>query len=443
MPLSCVFPRHFLWGCAASSYQIEGAPEEDGKGPSIWDEFCKLPGRIRDGSTGRTACDHYHRYLEDLDLMKQIGIRAYRFSVSWPRVFPQGRGRINEKGLDFYDRLVDAALERGIEPMATCYHWDLPQALEDEGGWRKRQIVRDFEGYCRALAKRLGDRVRMWCTINEPWCVFGMGYQSGEIAPGAREPEQVIRQITHHILLAHGAGVRAIHESAPKPARVGIVHNNHIGTPFFETPEDIAACREDFAEFNDWMLLPTFKGMYPEKQWKELGKNVPVVKKGDMELIAEPGDFLGLNVYTSAGMIRAGEARKPFESWFPKTDFGWPILPDSLYWSVRFTAERYAPREIYITENGCCWPDTVNKEGRVEDYARIEYLRGHLRGLQRAAREKYPVKGYFLWSILDNFEWAQGFTKRFGIVHVNFETLKRTPKASAEWYAKVIANNGF
>jgi beta-glucosidase len=439
------FPENFLWGCAAASYQIEGARDADGKGRSIWDTLCERPGAIKNGDSGQFACDHYNRWEEDLDIIKNLGIGAYRFSISWPRVFPQGRGSVNAKGLDFYDRLVDGMLARGITPCATCYHWDLPQALEDKGGWRERATSEAFAEYCRVVAERLGDRVEMWFTLNEPVCSWYMGHVIGRHAPGAKEPEQVHRQVMHHLHLAHGLGARALREGASKPIRVGLVHNPYTCEPFFESAENINSARKLFEEKNAWILDPVMKGRYPEAEWQRLGDDVPRIKDGDLEIINASVDFLALNLYSMPNVVRAelNEPVRDREKQYPRTDFDWPVTPDGLYWTLRFANEIYNPETLYITENGCCYPDEVNKDGLVEDYARVEYLRGYLKGLHRSVDEGIPVKGYFIWSILDNFEWAEGYSKRFGIVHVNYETQKRTPKASAEWYKRLIEAGGF
>ena len=436
------FPASFLWGAATASYQIEGAVEEEGRGPSIWDVFCAKPGAIREGQSGRHACDHYHRWKDDLDLLERLGFGAYRFSVAWPRIFPGGTGAVNLQGLDFYDRLVDGLLERKIEPMLTLYHWDLPQALEDKGGWRSRATAEAFAPYAAIVAQKLGDRVKLWATHNEMPCIVGLGYRTGEHAPGARESEQVIRRITHNVLLAHGLGVQAIRSEAKK-AEVGIVHNPFMTLPFTEREEDIRAAREAFIEDSAWMLDPIFRGSYPAAQRKRLGKDAPEIKRGDLKTIAQPLDWFGLNLYTATQFARADIGPRSLEPHFPRTDMSWPITEEVLYWALRFIHELYAPPAMYITENGACYPDQVNADGRVEDYARLAYIRAHLRGVHRAASEKIPVKGYFAWSLLDNFEWGFGYAKRFGIVHVNFETQKRTPKASAEWLSKVIQDKGF
>ncbi|MCX7047996.1 MAG: GH1 family beta-glucosidase [Candidatus Sumerlaeota bacterium] len=437
-PLS--FPKDFLWGAATASYQIEGAAKEDGRGASIWDTFCAKPGAVWGGQSGAVSCDHYHRWESDLDLMKSLGVKAYRFSVAWPRVFPEGKGAINPKGLDFYSRLVDGLLARGIQPWLTLYHWDLPQALEDSGGWRMRSTPLHFGEYCAAVARRLGDRVENWMTLNEMPCIVDLGHRSGVHAPGCKEPEKVIRQVNHHTLLAHGLAVQAVRANAGRPVRVGLVHNPGLAEPFSEENADVEAARAFYSKINGWMLDPVFKGAYPEAQWKELGKDVPDVTDGDLKVINAPMDYLGLNLYCCwSGAVRAGKEPIGYERHFPRTGMDWPINPDCLYWACRFTRELYAPKEIYITENGCAFDDAINADGKVEDFARVEYLRSYLKGLSRAAAESPAIKGYFVWSFMDNFEWAYGYSKRFGIVYVNYETQQRIPKASFEWYRRLIA----
>lgn len=436
------FPSGFLWGCAAASYQIEGATSEDGRGESIWDRFCKRPGAVRHGQSGAMACDHYHRWREDLDLIRDLGFGAYRFSIAWPRIFPQGTGAPNERGIAFYDRLVDGMLERGIEPMCTLYHWDLPQALEDRGGWRVRETADAFARYAETMARRLGDRVAMWSTFNEMNCLIDLGYRDGIHAPGAREDRKTWRQVAHHVLLAHGLGVQALRAAAPRPVRAGLVHNPVVFQPFYENSGHIDFAREQFIHHNSWMMDPLVHGRYPEARWREAGADVPDVQDGDLATIAQRLDFWGLNFYGVSQVAHAQWGLRPWEKHHPRTGIGWAVTPDVLYWAVRTACETYNLPEVYITENGCAQPDDINADGRVEDYARIDYLTGALRGLHRAAAEGFPVKGYFVWSILDNFEWHQGYSQRFGITFVNYETQQRTPKASALWLREVMRNNG-
>ncbi|MDX2176415.1 MAG: GH1 family beta-glucosidase [Candidatus Sumerlaeia bacterium] len=438
------FPRTFLWGVAAAAYQIEGGATEGGRGPSIWDTFCDRLGAIRNGDSGAVACDHYHRYESDLDLMASLNVTNYRFSVAWPRIYPEGTGEPNREGIAFYDRLIDAMLERGIQPSATCYHWDLPQALEDRGGWRNRDTARAFAEYAGTLAHHFGDRVKMWYTLNEPWCSWWLGHKDGIHAPGARESGKVLRQVAHNLLLAHGGGTQALRANTIAPdLKIGIVHNSNNLIPFTESVEDVDATRRIWEERNGWLLGPVLRGEYPAGELAALGADAPDIEPGDMELINQPTDFLGLNVYFSNEVVRASEDPQFLEAYYPRTDFQWPITPEAVYWSLRFANETYGPISLYVTENGCCYPDQVNAQGRVEDFARLAFIRENLKCVHRASKEGIPVKGYFLWSILDNFEWAEGYAKRFGIVHVNFNTQKRTPKASALWYARTMQLNGF
>ncbi len=435
------FPKNFLWGCAAASYQIEGAIDADGRGPSIWDELCSRPGAILNGDSGRVACDHYNRMDEDLDIMKDLGFKAYRFSVAWPRIQPTGVGKPNEKGLAFYDRLVDGLLKRGIMPVLTLYHWDLPLALQKKGGWLKRDTALAMGDYAEIVARRLGDRVRMWTSINEMPCVIYSGHEGGDHAPGLKLKEKDVRQVAHHVLLGHGMAIQGVRAGCSKTPRVSIVHNPWAPVPFSEEKEHVDAARSQFVDQNDWLMDPMFKGTYPKKKLEALGKNAPKIEKGDMKNIHQPLDFVGLNTYAAFQTVHAEQGKIEFPEHHPRTHMGWPVTPDVLYWVLRFTHEAYAPGDLYITENGCAWPDQVDNDGRVQDLPRIHYLQGYLRGVQRASAEKLPIKGYFVWSILDNFEWAWGYSRRFGIVHVNFESLKRTPKASAFWLKSVMANN--
>ena len=431
-----MFPEGFLWGCATSSFQIEGAWDEDGKGESNWDRFCHTPGRVLEGHVGDVACDHYHRWREDLDLVRGLGMKAYRFSVSWPRVMPGGTGAVNSRGLDFYERLVDGCLERGVEPCPTLFHWDLPQALEDKGGWRNRDVAKAMGGLAEALATRFGDRVRKWMTINEGPCIADNGYRMGFFAPGLKEPEQVVRQCRHHVLLAHGHGARALRDVLGRDKiEVGFVHNPWPMIPATTSEADEAKARDEFCRRTAWWIDPLYVGSYPAAEWEELGNDVPVVLPGEMELIGDRPDFLGLNLYYAERV--SAEVEKPWKREDAmKTDFGWVVEPDCMYYVSKFAHERWNPGSIYITENGCAW-----EEGGLDDRMRIAYYREHLHSLAQACAEGVPVKGYFAWSLLDNFEWASGYTKRFGLVHVDFETQERVPKASARWYSRVAREN--
>lgn len=446
MPKFYQFPEGFLWGVATSSYQIEGAWNEDGKGPSIWDVFSHTQGKIADGSTGDVACDHYHRWREDVALMKELGIKAYRFSVSWPRVLPQGRGPVNSKGLDFYDRLVDELLKNGIEPFLTLYHWDLPQALQDFGGWVNRDIAKWFADYAAVVARRLGDRVRWWATHNEPWVVAWIGHGWGEHAPGLRNPRCAL-QVAHHLLLSHGLAVEVLRDATGGAARIGIVLNLTSVHPASDTAEDHAAAHRADGFSNRWFLDPLFWGSYPKDLWEGFGPMVPEVHPGDMACISRRLDFLGVNYYTRAvvahdaqgGPLQVKSVR-PEKSAY--TEMGWEIYPQGLYELLIRLHRDYKPATIIITENGAAFADVVSADGRVHDQPRIDYLRDHLVQAHRAIREGVPLEGYFVWSLMDNFEWAHGYTKRFGLVYVDFSTQRRIPKDSALWYRDVIAANG-
>ena len=433
------FPKDFVWGVATAAFQIEGANREDGRGISIWDTFCDTPGKVLNGDTGEVACDHYHRWEQDLDLMKELGVDAYRFSVAWPRIIPDGTGAINEAGLDFYDRLVDGMLERGITPYCTLYHWDLPQALEDQGGWTNRAIVDAFVNYADVLTKRLGDRVAAYATLNEPWCSAMLGYFIGEHAPGHKNIKEGL-QAAHHLLLAHGAALPVMRANAPQ-ARHGIVLNLNPAYPFKNTEEDKLAAERYDGFFNRWYLDPLFKGSYPQDMWEGYAENVPDVQEGDLEIMSTPIDFMGVNYYSRAVLeYQEGDFpnfRNPqFEA--ERTDMGWEVYPQGLTDLLVRLDQDYDIPPIYITENGAAYPDPEDA-GFVNDTDRIHYLERHFEALNEAIRQGVDVRGYFAWSFMDNFEWAWGYTKRFGIVHVDYDTQKRTPKASARWYADFIS----
>ncbi len=454
MNLPASFPPGFKWGVATAAYQIEGAHDADGKGPSIWDTFTRVPGRIENNDDGRVACDHYHRYTEDLDLLKSLGVQAYRFSISWPRVLPEGRGRVNEAGLAFYDRLVDGLLERGITPYATLFHWDFPAALNDKGGWLNRDSAQWFAEYAEVVVRRLGDRVKHWFTLNEPQCSIGFGYWDGVFAPGYKLAWAEVLKAAHHQLLAHGRAVQAIRAASPGPCQVGLAPvAQNLYYPVSESAEDIEAARQAmFAvtrrdQWNlAWWLDPIFLGRYPEDGLRLYGSEVPEIGAGDLETISQPLDFMALNIYKGEPM-KAGPGGLPVA---PQRKIGEPeavlswlkVTPPALYWGPRFVMERYGRRPFYISENGFCSTDWVQRDGRVEDPARIDYLARYLEAYRKLGDEGYPLQGYFQWSFLDNFEWTYGYRGRFGLVHVDYETQLRTPKASYHWYRKVIESNG-
>jgi len=447
------FPRGFLWGTATSSYQIEGAWDQDGKGESIWDRFSSTPGKIIDGSNGRVACDHYNRFAADFDLMKELGLRNYRFSISWPRIMPDGRGAINAKGLSFYDRMVDALLARGIRPFATLFHWDLPQALQDAGGWATRATVNAFVRYVEAVTKKLGDRVKDWMTHNEPWVVAYVGHLFGDHAPGIRDVKTALA-VAHGILLSHGKAVPVIRTYSPG-ARVGIVHNLEWVEPASQREEDVAAAMRHDGAFNRWFLDPIFRGRYPGDMMAWFDADLPEMRGGDLETIAVPVDFLGVNYYTrriighdpagrgttGRGVLAARQVHWPFTA---RADFEeWEMAPEGLYRLLLRVTREYRPGFLYVTENGTSLPDAPGQDGVVHDHVRKLYVAQHAAAVHQAIADGADVRGYFLWSFMDNFEWGFGFTKRFGITHVDYETQKRTVKDSGLWYSSVVKENGF
>jgi beta-glucosidase len=435
------FPADFLWGAATAAYQIEGAAHEDGRGESVWDRFGATSGKVRNGDTGEIACDFYHRFREDVALMRELGLDAFRFSIAWPRVLTEGGGTVNEAGLDFYDRLVEELLAHGIEPFATLFHWDTPQALEDGGGWPARATAEAFVDYADTVVARLGDRVRYWTTHNEPWVVAWIGHAWGEHAPG-RTSETDAVAAAHHLLLSHGWAVQAIRRAAPD-ARVGITLNLAHAYPASPSPEDEAAAWQLDGEGNRWFLDPLFRGSYPADLLERNETVGSIVREGDLEAIAAPIDFLGINNYFRFIVRDAVEGPRVVQD--PEaqlTDMGWEVYPDGLYRLLLRVAADYAPAAIYVTENGAAFGDVRGHDGRVRDPERQAYLESHIDSVARAVAEHVPVKGYFVWSLLDNFEWAEGYSKRFGLVYVDFATSTRVLKDSATWYRRVIGRNG-
>lgn len=431
------FPPDFLWGAATAAYQIEGAVREDDRGESVWDRFAATRGKVRNGDTGDVACDFYHRHAEDVALMRELHLGAFRFSVAWPRVFPQGRGPLNQAGLDFYDRLVDELLAAGIEPFPTLFHWDTPQALEDEGGWTNRATVAAFVEYVEAVVGRLGDRVRYWITHNEPWVVSWLGHARGVHAPGRTSEAEAVAA-AHHLLLSHGQAVSVIRSLAPE-AEVGITLLVTPAYPATPSPEDEAAAWRIDGEHNRWFLDPVLRGSYPSDLVERNEIVAPFVRDGDLAAIGAPIDFLGVNNYTrdvvSAGHERPRLLRPEGE----RTGMDWEVFPEGLHALLRRIAEDYAPPAIYVTENGAAYEDTRGHDGRVRDRERIAFLESYLGALAQAVSDGVPVKGYFVWSLLDNFEWAAGYAKRFGLVYVDYATLERVPKDSFYWYCDFIA----
>ncbi|MBL9205301.1 MAG: beta-glucosidase [Opitutaceae bacterium] len=440
------FPRNFVWGVATAAIQIEGSEQADGRGASVWDTFARRPGKIQHGHTPAIACDHYKRFPEDIALMSKLGVKNYRMSVAWPRIYPNGDGSLNQRGLDFYSRLVDRLLDAGIAPWVTLFHWDLPQSLEDRGGWTSRTTADAFSRYADTVVRHLGNRVKRWISLNEIRCFTALGYAAGgDKAPGRNEPESVVNQTYHHALLCHGYAVRAVREHGGRGAQVGLTDNSDLCIPVTETTADIEAARAWFAEKNLHLLDPLYRGSYAPSYLRRCGTSRPKVNRGDFDLIALPTDFLGLNVY-SAKFVRSGKPGRPetlaIPDKYPRADSPWlRITPQAIYWGPRFAHELYGPKAIYITENGCGYESEPVVSGEVNDLHRREFLRSYLREVHRAIADGVPIAGYFLWSLLDNFEWQDGYTRRFGIVHVDYRTQRRTPKLSAKWYQKVMAEN--
>ena len=445
------FPNGFLWGAASSAYQIEGAARDDGRGESVWDALCRVPGTIFEGHTGDQACDHYHRSREDVEIMRKLGLKAYRFSISWSRVMPEGVGAINAKGLGFYDRLVDALLEARIQPWITLFHWDYPLALHNRGGWLKRESADWFAEYTGVVVDRLSDRVSHWMTHNEPQCFIGGGPDNLRLAPGIRATLSEQLQMWHHAALAHGRSAQVIRARSKSKPLIGFAPVGVSPIPADQHASSIEAARiaatsvrQPHLWNNTWFNDPLLLGSYPEDGLRVYGTDAPRGQPGDMELIRQPLDFLGINIYHGIPM-RMNAAGQPEEAprqpGYPRTGFYWPVEPESLYWGPKFMHERYRV-PIYITENGMSGADWVSLDGKCHDPARIDFLRRYLMALRRAVSDGVDVRGYFQWSIMDNFEWLDGYRQRFGIIHVDFATQKRTIKDSAWWYAHVIETNG-
>ena len=432
-PLHRQFPANFVWGVATSSFQIEGAAHEAGKGESIWDRFCQQPGAIADASNGDVACDHFHRLDEDLDLIASLGVNAYRFSIAWPRVQALGHGEFNPRGLDFYERLVDGLKQRGIQAWATLNHWDLPQGLQDRGGWNDRDTVHRFVDYARHVQARIGDRIDGLTTHNEPWVVAMLGHDKGIFAPGLKS-RKIAAQVSHHLLLSHGLALQALRADGAK-SQLGIVLNLASCVPATAMPDDIAAAKLADSRGRRWYADPLFKGAYPDDVLAELGADAPVVEAGDMAHIAQPMDYLGVNYYTRTVVSASGEEWNAKGRGLPVSDMDWEIYPQGLTDLLVLLKQDYANLPpVYVTENGGAFKDDGVVLGRVQDDDRIDYLRTHIAAVAEAMRQGVPMAGYMVWSLLDNFEWASGYLKRFGIVHVDYGTQARTPKASAEWY---------
>ena len=438
-----VFPKNFVWGAATASYQIEGAVHEDGRGESIWDRFSHTLGKTYNGDNGDVACDHYHRWRDDLDLMKQLGLPAYRFSIAWPRILPNarilpnGRGQVNEKGLAFYDQLVDALLAANIQPYVTLYHWDLPQMLEDDGGWLNRDIVNAFVEYTQVVVKRLGDRVKQWSTHNEPFCTAFLGYRYGVHAPGLSDEGQSL-QAAHHVLLSHGLATQAIRALQPD-AQVGIVLNLWTVETLTDTSDDRAFADLQWQKDCGWYLDPVLRGQYPAQAWAAYEAKVPAIQPDDLKVIAQPLDYLGLNYYMRA--LYDGPRRAPKLLDAEYTEMDWEVHAPGLYRLLTKLQREYPAVPIYITENGAAFKDTV-EDGAVHDPRRVNYLREHIVACRQAINDGVDLRGYFAWSLLDNFEWAHGYSKRFGLTYVDYATQQRIPKDSFEFYREVIKRNG-
>jgi beta-glucosidase len=448
------FPKNFTWGAAAAAYQIEGAATTDGRGLSVWDVFSHQPGKIFEGHTGDVACDHYHRWREDVGLMKQLGLGAYRMSVAWPRIQSLGTGKPNAKGLAFYDRLIDGLLEAGITPWVTLFHWDLPQALQERGGFMNRDIVEWFGDYTEIVAARLGDRVKHWMTFNEPPVILGLGHQEGLFAPGLKLSFAECLRGAHHLLLAHGRSVQALRAGCAGKVKISLAHTARERIPATSSKRDIEAARRDYFSCTErgmwnlaWWMDPVMTGKYPEEGLKAFEKDLPAITAADMKLISQRIDFLAYNCY-SGWLVRAdakGNAEKLPGGWGAGNARGtlpWlNVAPMAPYWAARFQTERYG-LPLVFSENGFCNTDFVHLDGAVHDPQRIDFLARYLGGIRQAIDDGVPVAGYFYWSILDNFEWMEGYKDRFGLVHVDYQTQKRTPKDSFAWYRETIRANG-
>jgi len=445
-PLARTFPDGFLWGSATASYQVEGAVHEDGRGQSIWDTFSHTPGKTHNGDTGDVADDEYHRYKEDVAVMKALGLKTCRFSIAWPRIFPQGTGAPNPKGLDYYKRLLDALHEAGIEPYCTLYHWDLPQALEDKGGWQNRDTAKAFADYAGYTAGKLSDSISNFMTMNEMRTFVELGYGEGTHAPGLKLDPVKLAQLTHYVVPGHGLAVQSVRAATKPGTQVGIPDNVAVTTPVVETAEHIQAARKALRLINAMYLTVLMEGKYPEEYLKRLGPAAPKFNPEELKIISSPLDFVGLNIYTPT-YVRAADNAVGFDmvpnpGSYPHMYSDWlTIGPEALYWGPKLVADTWGVKAIYITENGCSSKDEIASDGHVYDTDRVMYLRNYLTQLQRATAEGVPVKGYFLWSLLDNYEWADGYEKRFGITYVDFKTQKRIPKLSSEFYRNTILHN--
>lgn len=443
------FQDNFMWGTASAAYQVEGAYQEDGKGLNIWDAYTQESGHVAHGENGNVACDHYHHFKDDVKMMKEMGIKNYRFSISWSRVLPNGTGEVNEKGLQFYSDLVDELLANGIEPLVTLFHWDYPLALHQKGGWLNRESSDWFAEYTKVIVDALSDRVKYWMTINEPQVFIGCGYAIGKFAPFEVHQAKDLTRMTHNVLLSHGKAVQVIRRYAKQKPIVGFAFATPCCTPTANTPEAIAeAKRKSFAFTKDrfpfelsWWADPIFFGKYPEDAYQILGSDMPEVLEGDMEIISEPVDFYGVNIYESKAAETTYSYAENAYIGCARTQMGWPVTPEVLYWSPLFLYERYQ-KPVLLSENGMASHDWVQLDGKVHDPQRIDFMKRYLRELYRSIKDGAQVMGYMYWSVMDNFEWADGYDKRFGLVHVDYQTQKRTIKDSGYFYGDVIRTNG-
>ncbi len=442
------FPSGFLWGTATASYQVEGAAKEDGRGLTIWDTFSHTPGKILNNDTGDVACDFYHKYKEDIQLIKSLNAKSYRFSIAWSRIFPDGTGTPNQKGVDFYNRMVDELLANGIEPFATLYHWDLPQTLQDKyKGWQSNETSKAFADYAGYMAEKLSDRVKHFFTLNEIWTFIQLGYGDGVFAPGLKLPPADLYQARHNAVLAHGLAVQAIRAHGKAGTKVGLAENVKVAVPYIETPEHIKAAEIATREFNAGYMTVIMEGKYTDAFLKKAGADAPKFTAEELKIISSPMDFCGINIYNPEAYVRAstnedGYEKIPFAKSHPTSTSKWELLaPETLYWGAKHVQKLWNPKEIYVTENGMSGTDELTADNQIFDTDRIMFLRGYLSQLQRATAEGVPVKGYFYWSLVDNFEWASGYGTRFGLYYMDYKSLKRYPKLSAEYFKAMAQNN--
>ncbi|MBN1499685.1 MAG: beta-glucosidase [Spirochaetes bacterium] len=440
------FPKNFIWGAATASYQIEGATDEGGRGRSVWDTFCERPGKITNGDSGEGSCDHYNLWKEDISLMKKLGLQSYRFSIAWPRIFPDGDGNPNQAGINFYNNLIDGLIEAGITPAVTLFHWDLPQNLQNiYGGWKSSKLSRIFADYARFCARTFGDRVTKWFTINEIICFTAVAHDDDRHAPGGYEDISVSNQTMHNALLAHGLAMQAIREECPD-AEIGLVENLQTPWPVIDTEENHIAVHKAFYDMNQSILFPVMTGKYDKEAYIRERKVLPGFTEEEMKIISSPMDMIGYNIYTGPA-VRAADNERGWERLedpdnFPRTDMGWTITPQCIYWAVMNTKNHFGNIPVYITENGMAANDKTRTNGEVWDIDRLEYFRSHLEMCARAIMDGGNLKGYYAWSLMDNFEWAHGYSKRFGLIKVNYRTKERKIKLSGEFFADVIKNNG-